>query len=191
MDKKSRETNCSPSRSLSNCRGLALVPLCLGFEFRSHCQSLCSDFTVALSKTEKTSTVRGGDSVLFVVLRYVSIRFISFHFTSVLFPVCLSFSADCVSHCPLTPHFLRDATVLTHKFALICCKIISFIYVLPFTWRYAVDNLFKRRHRRGATNLNKINYQTVTLTYRPGSQAARQAGGGGRLLAIQLPRSKS
>lgn len=146
---------------------------------------------MALSKTEKTSTVRGGDSVLFVVLRYVSIRFISFHFASVLFPVCLSFSADCVSHCPLTPYSLRDASVLTHKFALICCKIISFIYVLPFTWRYAVDNLFKRRHRRGATNLNKINYQTVTLTYRPGSQAARQAGGGGRLLAIQLPRSKS
>lgn len=37
---------------------------------------------MALSKTEKTSTVRGGDSVLFVVLRYVSIRFISFRFSS-------------------------------------------------------------------------------------------------------------
>lgn len=73
----------APSRSLFNCRGLALVPLCLRFEFRSHCQSFCSDFTVALSKTEKTSTVRGGDSVLFVVLRYVSIRFISFRFSSV------------------------------------------------------------------------------------------------------------
>jgi len=47
--------------------------------------------------------------------------------------------------------------------------------VLPFTLRYAVDNLFKRRHRpcRGATNLNKINYQTVTLTYRLGEGGRR------------------
>lgn len=149
LDKKSRETSCSPSAlSLFNCRGLALVPACLGFEFRSHCQSFCSDFT------EKTSTVRGGDSVLFVVLRYVSIRFISFRFSSV--------------------------SSLSVFLALICCKIISFIYVLPFTWRYAVDNLFKRRQRRGATNLNKINYQTVTLTYRPGRQAGVGCQGASR-----------
>lgn len=191
LEKKRRETSCSAlfpsplSRMMSNCRGFALVPPCLGFEFRSHCQSFCSDFTVALSKTEKTSSVQWGDSVIFVVLRYVSIRFNSFHFVSfqfcfslsvcvqIVFPIVLTLPAIPPPY-PFPPCGCVAATVLTHKFALICCKIISFIYVLPFTWRYAVDNLFKRRHRRGATNLNKINYQTVTLTYRPGRLAGKR-----------------
>lgn len=86
---------------------------------------------------------------LFVVLRCVSMtsRLVS----------ARSIPFRCVSG--------TDLFVLAHKFALICCKIISFIYVQPFTWPL-ITYLRRRVRWWQATNLYKINYQTVTLTYR-------------------------
>lgn len=67
-----------------------------GFEFRSHCQSFCSDFTVAL---RKNSSVRG-DSLL---LLFVSFHFISFQFVCGLcVPYSLSLSISIIF--PTSPH---------------------------------------------------------------------------------------
>jgi len=111
---------------------------------------------------------------------FVSFRFVSFRFRFCLFACGLCFLLQGFPDTIAGPSRIPlSCRVFTHKFALICCKIISFIYVLPFTWpSVPVDNLFKRFPLKASEkqNLNEINYQTVTLTYRP-SETIRASRG--------------
>lgn len=81
---------------------------------------------------------------LLVSFRFVSPRAVPFSLLFVRLWIVFPVTRLPGSHLPY-PSRIPCPVALTHKFALICCKIISFIYVLPFTWPSVhVDNLFKR-----------------------------------------------
>lgn len=111
------------------------------------CTKPCSDFGEGKLVAFHSSRLSFFVSLfvcLLVSFRFVSPRAVPFSLLFVRLWIVFPVTRLPGSHLPY-PSRIPCPVALTHKFALICCKIISFIYVLPFTWPSVhVDNLFKR-----------------------------------------------